>query len=571
MPRATMPDPRPPLTDRLEQLRTDYRRGLQPRFEQIAALWRRCLEGDGDRQLVSELRAVVHRLAGSGDTFGFPDVSQRAERLERFLSVLSRAAATPTREQRASGDALVAELTRSDFAVPAATADPPLVAGPDPLPGASTPEVRRRLFLVEDDKELARSLRVPLLHFGYDTRVFAELLASVHALASDPPDAIVMDVAFSDGELAGPVAASELKRLLEKGPPVVFISARDDLQSRLSAFRSHGCAYLTKPVDVGELVEWLDRLTGRVSTEPFRILLVEDEPILAEYLAHVLREAEMEVESLQDPGGLLDVLEDLRPDLIVMDHHLPDCTGFELAAVLQQHRDHVSIPIVFLSVERDAEIRRRALSLGSDAFLEKPVQPAALVATVTDRAQRARALRALIARDGLTGLFNHSQFKTMLVKELHRAGRYGVPGALALIDLDHFKTVNDRFGHVEGDRVLRRLARLLRQRLRQTDVIGRYGGEEFGIIFTNTPAAQAHRTVDRIRDAWSRLRHMCGSETYRVTLSAGVTALRDENGDGVLEAADGALYAAKRSGRNTVVLADGAPEPGEGADSGEPG
>ena len=510
---------------------------------------------------MAELRAVVHRLQGSGATFGFSDVSERAERFDRFLARLSSTSGTPTTEQWARGEELLAELTRSGGVADGGAPDAAVAAGSEPRPRAAAPGGRRGLFLIVDDVDLVRDLRDPLAQFGYQTRAFTEAQAAMSALASDPPDVVVMDVSFPDGELGGLAATPAFKDLMEQGPPLVFISARDDLQARLAALRSQGRAYLTRPVDVGDLVERLDRLTGRISTEPFRILVVEDEPLQAERLTLVLGAAGMEVQTLQDPWGILEALDELRPDLIVMDHHLPGCTGFELAAVLHQHQDHVSIPIVFLSVERDPEIRRQALSLGSDAFLDKTVPSEVLVATVTDRAQRARGLRSLIARDGLTGLVNHSQFKTLLVNELQRSGRYGVPGALALIDLDHFKTVNDRFGHVEGDRVLRRLARLLRQRLRQTDIIGRYGGEEFGIVFTNTPSTQASQTLDRIRDAWARLRHVCGTDSYRVTLSAGVTALGGQSGEAALEAADAALYAAKRSGRNTVVLADGTPSP----------
>ncbi|MBR7784473.1 GGDEF domain-containing protein, partial [Undibacterium luofuense] len=127
------------------------------------------------------------------------------------------------------------------------------------------------------------------------------------------------------------------------------------------------------------------------------------------------------------------------------------------------------------------------------------------VSSLSTRAERYRSLRALIMRDGLTGLLNHTAIKEQLEAEVLQAHRNGAPLALAMIDLDNFKKINDSYGHATGDQVLRTLARILRQRLRRTDIVGRYGGEEFAVIFPDTTASTARRVLDKVRQAFSKV------------------------------------------------------------------
>jgi diguanylate cyclase (GGDEF)-like protein len=192
---------------------------------------------------------------------------------------------------------------------------------------------------------------------------------------------------------------------------------------------------------------------------------------------------------------------------------------------------------------------------GGDDFLSKPVTAQGLIASVRQRAQRHRVLRTHMEHDGLTGLLNHSALKERLVLELARAERLASPLALVMIDLDHFKQVNDSHGHAAGDRVLRALARLLRDRLRRTDIIGRYGGEEFGALLPDTDAATATQVVEKLRAAFAAIEHGAGEQRFRVTLSAGIAASPPiKDSETLAAAADAALYRSKLDGRNRVSL-----------------
>ncbi len=169
--------------------------------------------------------------------------------------------------------------------------------------------------------------------------------------------------------------------------------------------------------------------------------------------------------------------------------------------------------------------------------------------------EQKKQLEALSRTDGLTGLFNRAHWQNCLEAEFARSVRLGAPVALLMMDLDHFKSVNDRFGHAAGDEVLRRAADLLRANLRCVDVIGRYGGEEFAVILPHTHAAAAQVVAERLRRALSELQ-LPGIDS-RFTLSVGVAPLLPGTGgvDVWLAQADAALYAAKQQGRDRVVLA----------------
>jgi diguanylate cyclase (GGDEF)-like protein len=163
---------------------------------------------------------------------------------------------------------------------------------------------------------------------------------------------------------------------------------------------------------------------------------------------------------------------------------------------------------------------------------------------------------ALMIRDSLTGLFNHTHTLHLLDQEISRAGQKAQPLSFAMIDLDNFKKVNDTYGHPIGDRVLRSLAMFLKQRLRKTDHIGRYGGEEFAIIFPDTSVEDARNVLNEIRGRFAELQQPAGDRDFNVTFSAGVAGWQGESSQNLCERADRALYRAKDEGRNCVEAAE---------------
>jgi len=426
------------------------------------------------------------------------------------------------------------------------------------------PTPRHRVYVLDDAASLGEPLAAQLGMYGYDVQRFADRAGLMAAVAAAPPAVIAIDQTRPDGGHAGADLVRALPPAVAKTTGVVFVSAHGDLGARIEAVRAGAGAYIQKPLDIAELVATLDRLTRTAAPAPFRVLVVDDEAFSAEFHAAILETAGMITKVVTDPLDVMAQLIAFDADLLLLDVHMPQVSGSELAAAIRQHPSFASLPIVYLSVEQDVDKQLGAIAVGADDFLVKPVVPDRLISSVSARARRLRLLRGLVTQDPMTGLLNHGAFKDRLKIELARAARSGESLVVGLIDIDHFKRVNDAYGHPAGDAVIKSLARLLKQRLRQGDVAARYGGEEFALILPHTELAAAELIMNRLRVSFAELPQWTGSAEFRVTLSCGLAAFpaHDAAVD-LVEAADQALYDAKRSGRNRVrtAAAAGAPAP----------
>jgi diguanylate cyclase (GGDEF)-like protein len=537
----------------LKELQEYFAGRLPERLAELEDAWAAVSASDWETGSVRTLHRLTHSLTGAGSTFGFPEVSRTARVLERFLKTVLDGSGPSGAEAAAEIERLLQGVRRAAQAPPVPPVPLPVRREADPSRGDE-----RLVFLIEDDAEQAAGLAAQLRHYGYRVRILDrrrdDLAAEVEL---ENPDLLIVDLMFREGPLAGARVIEGVHRSRVPGAPprVIFLSVRSDLEARLAALRAGGDAYFTKPVDIGSLVEKLDLLTERHTGSRYRVLIVEDDPDLAVEYAVMLDAAGMDTEAICEPLQLMEPLYSFKPDLILMDVHMNGCTGPELAAVLRQQESYLSTPIIFLSGEEDVDEQLAAIDLGGDEFLTKPVEPAHLVTAVSTRARRGRTLQSLISHDGLTGLLNHTNLKLHLEAELSRASRDDTDVAYAMLDLDFFKSINDTHGHAAGDRLLRSLGLFLRQRLRRSDVLGRYGGDELAVILPRTDGSTALQVLERIRASFSELRHRVGDEEIGATLSCGIATYPTNPTAGLLvQAADAALYKAKRAGRNRVEL-----------------
>lgn len=417
------------------------------------------------------------------------------------------------------------------------------------------------IVLVSRDHEQAGQLAAYLEASGYRVQPLASLAELPAALGAAQPTALklplaaIVDLEQTDGSLITTIVREELPPEKLSLPPIIFTSARNDLQARLYAVRAGGYSYFTRPIELVALVDTLDDLIARLADEPYRVLIVEDSPLLAEYLSTTLTRAGITTQMTVDPFEVLPLIAEFQPELLLIDLYMPEVSGSELAAVIRQQPAHLGMPIVFLSGEVDRTTQLAALKGGGDDFLTKPIAADDLVATLSTRLKRARQLRHQLTHDGLTGLLNHMAMVDQLKIELGRGLRCATPVAVAMIDLDRFKLVNDTYGHLAGDRVLKNVARLLLQRLRRSDHIARYGGEEFMLVLVGTDGAAAVQVLDELRERFAQVTHQHDGLSWTVTFSAGVAAFPNYSDiTSLVKAADSALYVAKQQGRNCVVL-----------------
>jgi diguanylate cyclase (GGDEF)-like protein len=416
---------------------------------------------------------------------------------------------------------------------------------------SSTPPI----YLVNSNALLAEDMAMQLRYFGHAVVVIDSVAKLAAAIANRAPAAVILDFEFRDDMMLKVAETVQNRQAGNRRFPIMLISNRGSFKARLAVAHAGADCYFVRPVDMVALTDSIDTLVLSKETHPYRILMISDEPVTSEHYARVLRDAGMDVRLLGQPTEIFMEFDEYRPELAVMDVSLPACTGADLTRLIRQNNVYLDVPIVFLSGDGSPSARMDAIQSGAEDFLVKPVEPGHLVASVASRAERYRSLRGLIMRDSLTGLFNHSAIKEYLSRSISSTDRSHAPLALAMIDLDFFKRINDSYGHPVGDQVIRGLSRLLQQRLRRGDVIGRYGGEEFAVILPATSAAAAMSVIDQIREAFSKIRHQADECEFTATFSAGVADIVGHaDSESLFRAADAALYKAKHNGRNRIEM-----------------
>ncbi len=294
---------------------------------------------------------------------------------------------------------------------------------------------------------------------------------------------------------------------------------------------------------------------------PSRVLVIDDSESIHKLVVARLRPEGLEVEGELDGEAGIERAVSSGPDLILLDIGLPNVDGFEVCRRLKEHPATRNIPIIFLTGETDTESMVRGLDLGAVDYVTKPFNQVELRARVR-AALRSKRLQDILEQqsflDGLTGLWNRSYLDRRLESELNVALRYGRPLSLVIADIDHFKRVNDTYGHLFGDVVLQGIAESLRGHARRSDIVARYGGEEFGILLIDTTLRSAIYVAERLRASIEGRAFEAHGEAISVTSSFGMACTEnifdDLTPENLIRAADRALYAAKDGGRNAVYL-----------------
>ncbi|MCK4342655.1 MAG: diguanylate cyclase [Phycisphaerae bacterium] len=297
-------------------------------------------------------------------------------------------------------------------------------------------------------------------------------------------------------------------------------------------------------------------------SEPVDICIIEDDAAERALLFRRMRDGQFRLVEAEDGETGLAQIRRHRPRVVICDLMLPGLNGLDVCRQVRADAALDGTYIIVVTACREREAKNDVLNAGADDYLVKPYDAEELAARLRNglRINKLQEhLRRAALTDGLTGLSNHTEFRELLKREFARTRRYGGVVSLLMLDLDHFKAVNDTYGHETGNQVLKIVARQLGQLVRDTDVVARYGGEEFAIVCPETNMDEATRLAERMRGTLARNVRLSEHPQLSLTVSIGVSASSDPTVHSVsdlINQADHALYLGKRGGRDQVVRSD---------------
>lgn len=373
-----------------------------------------------------------------------------------------------------------------------------------------------------------------------------------------------LDAVLIDIDTAQPGPSLNLARELRSMPnydtlPVAFLSTSKQQKYIEDSTHAGASLMLEMPFAPNILDDAIDYLVNARQGGRPRILLLEDDLEFSQTVAATLGQEGMLVRVIDDPADIMHNLLDYHPDLVLLNITMPLVSGYDICRMIRLNSHYQDLPILFLTSQTGLETRLAAFEAGGDDYLPKPVARVELLTRVKVRLERARMLKERANKDVLTGLLIRRAFMEELVDMAEESQRNELIFSLALIDVDHFKAVNDTYGHLAGDQVLSQFGQLLRKRFRVEDVRGRWGGEEFVVAFRHIHKDTARGALQRALEEL-RLISFGGDhgETFNITFSAGLVSYPEDGKEieTLIKIADNRLYRAKEQGRNRLICTD---------------
>lgn len=458
-----------------------------------------------------------------------------------------------------------------------------------------------KILIVDDDPTNAKLLAAKLGESNYAILKAYSGQEALQKASSENPDLILLDIMMPG--MNGFEVTAQLKSGPETaGIPIVLVTALDGPDNKTKGLEAGADDFLNKPVHTAELKarvksllrlkRYSDQLKARVQArgggigsfagdDPMaelrlpNLLIVEDSPTDAKLIKSLLNSLACSQSVVSSGEEALSVCNNRQIDIMILDMLLPGLDGYEVVRRIKENPSTQSTQIIVVTSLQDIDSKIKGYEFGVDDFLVKPINfnefRARVNSLIKKKAYYDRlvgslevAVQAAIT-DKLTGVYNSGYLKHYLKNELKRADRHHHPVSLIMLDIDDFKRVNDRHGHLAGDFLLKEIAEKLANSIREIDVLGRFGGDEFVIILPYTQRENAAAVAERIRLEIENGAGASGVQpAFEVSVSIGVAEYAPgvDTAQDVIQKADNALYTAKFSGKNRVcstVEVDGHP------------
>ena len=429
------------------------------------------------------------------------------------------------------------------IAAPAAAAP---VQGETPLAHTETGE-RRKVFHLSDGNPLACEVDQKIEAAGYELTLVDSVAELKEVLGALAPHLAIVDAPFQDSlETIGDmikVARTRLGRRLN----LLTFSHSAELPIRLRAMRAGADSFIPLPAQSGDVMARISELLDVESSDPYRVLIVEDDRSQAIFAESILRKAGMSTNAVTDPLAALDQLESFRPELILMDLYMPNCSGMELTSIIREREAFINTPIVFLSGEQNQEMHFEALNAGGDDFLSKPIRPKHLISAVTNRVRRARSQgrRAMTQnpRDPVTGLYDRAFVLDRLNAKLAAEDPASHGGGLLYVVIDGAGQIRERVGLTIFEALLNQVGAFVTAHIDDKDLVARYGDTSFALLAGGGDEDALIGIASTLRDRIAREVFEHEGKTLTVSLAIGICPFSAGLGDAgaMLNAAERAM------------------------------
>ena len=537
-PNRTVEDP---LQLELMQLAREYQKTLPAELRKLRKLLLSAREENDNEEAILDIRRITHTISGTAGTLGFMEISEIVHQINDKIKKIE-----------AKGSGTENEWEHLFYLIDRAVSTPER-SSLVPM-GAAAASQMTNLLIIGENRELLMELhdvgiRNHIHLIPACTRV--EALAEIHATE------FAGVIVCQDMTNLDPVGLVAEMRAVEgrENLQVAFMSAVDTVDHRVAAASAGALLFLEKPLTEAALIDTAREFATTNARINARVLIVDDDPYFRKHISNLLISEHLEVQELDEPQRILETLEMVNPDILLLDVHMPEISGFDVCRMIRSVPAWRNLPVLFLTGESDVQVRIQCFTVGGDDYIQKPVVKEELLARINVRLERIRLFRERADKDPLTRLLNRRAFLEEVTAKMKEGIHFNRPLSLCIVDLDHFKHVNDTYGHLAGDRVLQAMGKILLSRYRNTDVRGRWGGEEFAVAFFNEEAENAKRLLQEALKALRKLEFTGdGGEIFNVTFSAGVATFPTdaEEFDALFRIADECLYRAKENGRNQI-------------------
>jgi diguanylate cyclase (GGDEF)-like protein len=507
-----------------------------------------------------EAEREAHTLIGSLGCFGLDTASQISRQIQQ---ILKQETAFPAIEIE-NIKKLIIQLKQEINQYVCENTDE-LLASEPPIYSAS-------MLIVDDEFTLSEPIVIEAKNWGFQAKIAVNIKQAMEFL-NDHLDVILLDINFADSSENGLEFLGFVRKQYPK-IPVVVLTAEDSFSQRVEAARLGSQCFLQKPILPSEVLTNVTQVIQQVNQSVTRLLIVDDDPGVLDFLRTILEPSGYQVTLVDQPHKFWDTLEQTVPDLLILDiefsiifhqqteknidqNTISIWNGFDLCQVVRSDPRWNRLPILFLSSHTDIATIQHGFSVGADDFLTKPIVPMELLTRLRIRLEQ-RKLWKLVEIDALTGLNLRRKALQELTRLFQLAQRQKQSFSLVILDLDHFKSVNDKYGHEMGDRVLNYFGKLLNQSFRQEDILGRWGGEEFVVGMYGTTKEDGIKRLAQVLQELSKYSFTVQDGTkFQVTFSGGIAQAPDDGKDlqTLYQEADVALYQAKALGRNCICAA----------------